>query len=232
MGWEDGRGDREISVTDTVVRRPLFSRPGGVLKLTLSWGALQRPSSLAPSHPGEPSGPPPVLHAEVMLPPPIRTRSLDIRQALHWLILACGPPPAHGDISYSLLPQMLQRWASPNAATTNLHSLVPRAARHPASVFWIPWVGVRHLLPRTPVKLPNGSHQKPSCEARRWYSYPSPKEERGLCGGLTAALSKKSLLRSFSRLTVGERHKSGFLSPFGRFPPVDCFITHFDTWYG
>lgn len=153
-----------MPVTDTMVRWPLFSRPGGVLKLTPSWGALQRPSSLAPSHPWEPSGPPPSLPAQVMLPPLVSTRSLDIRQALHWLILACGPAPAHGGISHSFLHRCCQDEPVPVQPP---RTSTPCSPGQLASMFWILRAGVRHLLSRTPVQLPNWSHQKPSSEARR-----------------------------------------------------------------
>lgn len=73
----------------------------------------------------------------------------------------------------------------------------PQGSSLPSLVFWISRIGVRHLLSRTPVKLPTWSHQTPSCEARRWYSYPSPKEKKRLCEGLTAALSKKVLPQIF-----------------------------------
>lgn len=128
--WGDSRGDRKIFVTDAVVREPLFSR-------TLS---------LTPLSPWELSGPPPILPSEVMLPLPNSTRGLDIRQVLDWLILACGPPPARGDISHSFLLQTLRGWASFNAATTPLHSLVTEVASCPASVFWMSRAGVGHVL--------------------------------------------------------------------------------------
>lgn len=52
---------------EAVVSWPPFSRPERI-KLTLSWGALQGPHPLLPPSPWEPSGPPPVLPHEVMLP--------------------------------------------------------------------------------------------------------------------------------------------------------------------
>ena len=113
-------------MTDTVEGEPLFSRPGGVLELTLSWGAFQRPLSLSPSQPLGAQCSPPVLAPAVMEPPPNRARGLDIRQAWDWLILAWGPPPAHEDIWQSWLPQALRGRASFSAATTVLHSPVTR----------------------------------------------------------------------------------------------------------
>lgn len=65
-GWQRGR--ENLSVTDSVVSWPPFSKPDRELMMTLSWDALQGPHPFLPVSPWESSSPPPVLPHEVMLP--------------------------------------------------------------------------------------------------------------------------------------------------------------------
>lgn len=169
-----------------------------------------------------------------MLPSPNRARGLDIRQALDWLIFACGPRPAHGDILNSLLPQTLLRMSGFQCS----HNLPPlpgqQGSRHPACA--LDSLGKS----QTPV-LSASFTAEDSCETPHW-SRPNPlvRQEgpilpftqtgEGAVWDLTAAPSREILPQIFlSTLTVGERLRSGFLlSPLGRFSRVDCFRTHSD----
>lgn len=94
-----------------------------------------------------------------MLSLPNCARGPDIRQALDWLILACRPPPTHGDIWHSLFPQALREWACVSTAAALHHSLITRAASHlPSCVLDSPGssqtlLSVLPYLWSTPVKL-------------------------------------------------------------------------------
>lgn len=170
-----------------------------------------------------------------MLSLPNCARGPDIRQALDWLILACRPPPTHGDIWHSLFPQALRGRACVSTAAALHHSLITRAASHlPSWVLDSPGssqtlLSVLPYLWSTPVKLHLVS------PIALWWGKkairpPVTPGERGPCGGLTAAFSKEILPQTLLlTLRMGERLKSVFLlSPFGTFSRVGCFITHFD----